>query len=138
MLLDVEERTIEKLAKVLHECDIASVDVNKISEVIIKCSLARPNSALVLDSPKIPLVPVWSNWTEGMSEKELESESTCSGEDDYVTADEGYDADVELKTCLSFGAETYSIESESSTQAEGPGEKSSPTIIYPQAVRTDC
>lgn len=45
-------------------------------------------------------MPIWSNWAEEPAEVNGASESECSGEDDYVTADEGYDADVELRTNL--------------------------------------
>jgi len=42
---------------------------------------------------------MWSSWTEeSIIELEEGTDSENSAEDDYVTADEGYDADVELKT----------------------------------------
>lgn len=37
----------------MSECVVSEVDIKKLCEVVIKCSLARPSSSLVLETPKV-------------------------------------------------------------------------------------
>ncbi|KAL0267522.1 UNVERIFIED_CONTAM: hypothetical protein PYX00_009770 [Menopon gallinae] len=149
--LSQRETVISQLSDVLLNNDLKNVDVRRLAEVLLKCSLVQPSHNHIVpytSSPKLPLLTFWSNWEEDCQEIEdievkVNSDSS-SLEDHYITADEGYEADIEIRDSGASNGEIYETNSSCSASetitlvtsrdfsVDKLDAKNSHTIIHPK------
>ncbi|KAK6635986.1 hypothetical protein RUM43_009638 [Polyplax serrata] len=145
-----EKAIIDQLSRNLLVNDLRNMDIRRLSEVLLKCSMIPPNELQINHSdsaPKFLFSPLWTTCGKGDDIEENEERSVSDSEsleDLYVTADEGYDADVEVRDTFSspgdgFHRNTVSgIDSTAGFQFQGEtgfeenSEKCGRVIVYPK------
>ncbi|GLH06434.1 Neurobeachin [Gryllus bimaculatus] len=97
---------IANLRSILLRSDLTcNVNVRQLCEVLLRCAVAECCQEQVMPpnrKPKLPALFVSTTWDESLSDADEDLDTTelsndCSSLDDtYITADEGYEADIEL------------------------------------------
>ncbi|XP_068085277.1 lysosomal-trafficking regulator [Anabrus simplex] len=100
------EEVVKNLEKILLSVDLNhNVNVRHLCEVLLRCAVAECCQEQVMPpnrKPKLPPLLIATTWDESLSDAEEDldtnelSEECSSLDDTYITADEGYEADIEL------------------------------------------
>nr|CAD7400993.1 unnamed protein product [Timema cristinae] len=89
----------------LDNCMGHKTSLRQLCDVLIRCAVAECSHEQVMPpyrKPKLPTLLAAATWDESLSDDEDECETggdSSSLEDMYITADEGYEADIELLDC---------------------------------------